>query len=636
MENAATNQQRLKSAFSSLLTGTRRYFSKAVAAAAALEMLCCASAGSAWAQQDPTQQQGQSSYGQGGAGAPQATPSSSANQPAYPQGAGPTPPGYSDRSLPTVTEEPTTNAPAPSAPKTPKSVLDTRVTVRVKAAPLGAFLDAIAAQAKVNFIVAEGVQDKKVTAFLQNVTVREALQVLLEMKGLTYERIGKSSTYLVLARSVKARNWIVKIYTLNWIPLIPLQSLQSAQQSITPMTGGSAMGGGGGGMGMGMGGGGMGGMGGGGMGGMGGGGMGGMGGGGMGGMGGGGMGGSGGNNSGVVIMNILKTIIGNSGAVAVDPRTNSLIVTGTPEIFPQVEDIIDALDKKVPQVLIEAQVVEIDANKANDLGLEWGGPNGGLATFTGGERDTTFPMILPSNLSNLALFNPNPSVISQLAMMGGQMMNQSQNVGLGGSNSSVTSGSLNLNQTGVLTSVLNLQQLTVVLRALVSRTEARFLGKPKVLTLNNQPAVVQIAAKTAVDVMQAVTSGFGSGTSQAGATVDRTTTGVILSVTPQVNKDGYVTMYVQPQFVNTQTSPLSSSAQPIQDPLSRSVSTVVRIKNGQTLVLGGLLESNKNKVVRKVPLLGYIPIIGWFFTSTQASTTNTDLVVFITPTIMLD
>lgn len=350
----------------------------------------------------------------------------------------------------------------------------------------------------------------------------------------------------------------------------------------------------------------------------------------------GGMGGSGGNNNSVVIINVLKTVIGTSGAVAVDPRTNSLIVTGTPEIFPQVEDIIDALDRKVSQVLIEAQVVEIDANKANDLGLEWGGPNGELGTFTGGQRDTTFPMILPSNLSHLTFMTPNPTVISQLAMMGGMQMNQSQNVGLGGTSAATTSGSLNLNQTGVLTSVLNLQQLSVVLRALVERSEARFLGKPKILTLNNQPAVVQIAAKTAVDVMQAVTSGFGQGTSQSGATVDRTTTGVILSVTPQVNKDGYITMYVQPQYINTQASALSSATQPIQDPISRSVSTVVRVKNGQTLVLGGLLESNKQKTVRKVPLLGYIPIIGWLFTSTQSSSINTDLVLFITPTIMMD
>ncbi|UPT75917.1 MAG: STN domain-containing protein [Elusimicrobiota bacterium] len=100
--------------------------------------------------------------------------------------------------------------------------LDMRVTVRVKGAPLATFLDTISAQAKVNFIITEGLESKRVTAFLQNVTVREALQVLLEIKGLTYQQIGKSNTYVVTPRSKQVENLITRIYTLSFIPLIPL------------------------------------------------------------------------------------------------------------------------------------------------------------------------------------------------------------------------------------------------------------------------------------------------------------------------------------------------------------------------------------------------------------------------------
>jgi hypothetical protein len=94
-------------------------------------------------------------------------------------------------------------ASAPSRGGTTASLapLDMRVTVRVKGAPLATFLDTISAQAKVNFIITEGLESKRVTAFLQNVTVREALQVLLEIKGLTYQQIGKSNTYVVTPRS---------------------------------------------------------------------------------------------------------------------------------------------------------------------------------------------------------------------------------------------------------------------------------------------------------------------------------------------------------------------------------------------------------------------------------------------------
>ncbi|MBI4424648.1 MAG: secretin and TonB N-terminal domain-containing protein, partial [Elusimicrobia bacterium] len=112
-------------------------------------------------------------------------------------------------------------APTPPAPP-PSSPLETRVTVRVKDAPLATFLDTISAQAKVNFIITEGLTSKRVTAFLQNVTVREALQILLEIKGLTYQQIGRSNTYVVSPRSATAPNNITRIYTLSHVPLIPI------------------------------------------------------------------------------------------------------------------------------------------------------------------------------------------------------------------------------------------------------------------------------------------------------------------------------------------------------------------------------------------------------------------------------
>lgn len=118
-------------------------------------------------------------------------------------------------------------APAPPGAFNP---LETRVSIRVKEAPLATFLDSISAQAKVNFIITEGLEQKRVTAFLQNVTVREALQILLEIKGLTYQQIGRSNTYVVSPRSKTAPNRITRIYNLSHIPLIPLE--QSAGQAV--------------------------------------------------------------------------------------------------------------------------------------------------------------------------------------------------------------------------------------------------------------------------------------------------------------------------------------------------------------------------------------------------------------------
>ena len=95
-------------------------------------------------------------------------------------------------------------------------------------------------------------------------------------------------------------------------------------------------------------------------------------------------------------------------------------------------------------------------------------------------------------------------------------------------------------------------------------------------------------------------------------------------------------MLLEPSFSDVQEAAVSRESNPVFNPIKRSAKTMVRIKNGHTLVLGGLLRSAENKVVRKVPFLGYIPILGWLFTSTKNSRKNTDLVIFITPTIVSD
>jgi type II secretory pathway component GspD/PulD (secretin) len=330
----------------------------------------------------------------------------------------------------------------------------------------------------------------------------------------------------------------------------------------------------------------------------------------------------------VPIVPVLRSVLSKNGALALEPRTNSLIVTDIPEVFPQVEQIIAELDRKVPQVMIEAQIVEIDSTRERDLGFEWGGADGQLAQFTGGQRDTSFPMNLSSNLSSTHFFDPFIPGVSQYTSA------------IAGANSATsnatTSPTLQSQVVGnIKSSLLDLTSLQITLRALVSHSEARFLGKPKILTLNNKAAVMQIASEQAMG-MELSNSGGGSGVTTQVSQPQRYTTGLVLKVTPQINKEGYITMLIQPSYTDAQASVISTQAQPIFDPVTRGVSTLVRVRNGQTLVIGGLLQSTETKVVRKVPLLGYIPLIGWFFTSSSDQRQNTDLVVFLTPTIVSD
>ncbi|NLO91633.1 MAG: hypothetical protein GX410_06550 [Elusimicrobia bacterium] len=444
------------------------------------------------------------------------------------------------------------------------SPLQKRVTLVVNNVPLTAFLNSISMQAKLNFIVAKDVENEKITASLRGVTVQEALQILLQVRGLSYQRIGSTSTYLITKRATTAPNVITKIYTLNYISLIDSNSLAGSGSALSSGDSGGGGGGGGGSM-MSLGG-----------------------------------GDSSRSGTGVEIIAVIKGMLTSKGKLSIEPRTNGLIITDVPDVFPQIDALIAELDRKTPQILIEAQIVEVNTDRINELGIDWGGSSGQMVQFVGGSRNTDY--FLKDGFFDNGWKTFFPSADTE--------------------NGAITPG------------YLSLAQLQVIFRALVSRTEARFLGKPKVVTMNNKPATISLLKHAAVGLKSDV-SGSGS-VGQTTQEAEREWVGLELQVVPQVNKEGYITMLVVPHFSDVVASAITVNNIAYQDKIERTVKTLVRVKNGQTVVLGGMLYSKDNKVVRKVPLLGYIPIIGWFFSSTSARKQNTDVVMFITPTILVD
>ncbi len=464
------------------------------------------------------------------------------------------------------------------------SPLDKKIgPIRLKDAPLTSFLDLISAQSGVNFIVSDDVIKTNVTVFLKRTSVREALEILLRVKGLTYQRIGKSDTYIIMKRTAVQPNLVTKIYTLNYIPLISLteksditqqenaslqsQSIQNSdsQPQEQQEKGGK----------------------------------------------------EGGSETSIGIVKILKSVLTKKyGSIAVDPRTNSVIVTDVPEVFPQIEQIIAELDKKAPQILIEARIVEINTDRLNELGIEWGGSRGELAYYAGPARLTDWPMG-----KHLTEFFP-------------KMPESEGSVG-GASSIDPIFATGQRSPDGVFYGVFSLAQMQAIFRALVSRGEARYLGTPKIVAMNNKTSIITISREAAVATQTTVVSAGGSaGSSSTG--VERKNVGLTLRVTPQVNKEGYITMLVQPVYSDVTSSVITVQGVNVLDPITRGATTMVRVKNGQTVVIGGMLSSTEQKIVKKVPLLGYIPVIGWLFTSTTTRRTNTDLVIFLTPTILVD
>ncbi len=478
------------------------------------------------------------------------------------------------------------------------SPLDRKVTIRVNNVPIGTFLNSISAQSKINFIMGQEFSEKKVSASLTNVTVREALDTLLRVQGLTYQRIGKSDSYVITKRSEEAPDAVTKVYTLNYVSLQGQSSVAQDMKSIMPSdVTSSAIGGGSttnnifdvGGSGA-------------------------MGGGGGGSM----MGGSssGGGEGSSAILTIIKSVLTKNGKIAIDARTNKLIITDVPEVFPQVESILAELDVKAPQILIEAQIVEVSKGSGYDIGFKWNTQ----ATLTGGGTELPWNYWAGNN-------TPNASAPTGLLkwLMGPSKWDEETVTNPDGSETTT----YNLNVEGTSPKI-DFSTFNVMFQAMMSNGEARSLGKPKVITVNNNSAIITSSREAAVST---VTQQNGTGDGyQSTSGVERRRIGLTLTVTPQVNKEGYVTLTVQPSYTDLVASEGSASGN--FDPVTRAISTQVRVKSGQTVVLGGLLQSTEKETVSKVPLLGQIPIIGWFFTHKSKTKSTTDLVIFITPTVL--
>ncbi len=458
------------------------------------------------------------------------------------------------------------------------SPLDRKVSIRVSNVPISVFLNSITTQAKINFIMSEEFANKKVTASLTRVTVREALDTLLRVHGLAYQRIGKSDSYVVTKRSNDAPDTITKIYTLSYISLSGVGGGSGSASGelnslLSPGSSSGDMGGG---------------------------------------VGGGATssGSTGGSDGASEITGIIKSMMSSVGRIATDPRTNKLIITDVPEVFPPIENILAELDVRPPQILIEAQIVEVNKSSGLNLGFEYGGSDGTLVSATGPSRTFDLDYVRGTGIKGWNYIFPKSDSSS--------------------SSSGGGSGGEGEDSDGDEAGVLNFAAFNIVLKTLLTRGEAKYLGKPKVVTLNNKTATITTSTDATVGYTQSLSgSGDTQMTTQA---AERKQVGLTLQVTPQVNREGYVTLFVQPTYSDV----ISSGFENSKDTVTRAASTLVRVKNGQTVVIGGLLTSRETEQVRKVPLLGDIPILGWLFTSKTSTKSTTDLVIFITPTVLAE
>jgi len=148
------------------------------------------------------------------------------------------------------------------------------------------------------------------------------------------------------------------------------------------------------------------------------------------------------------------------------------------------------------------------------------------------------------------------------------------------------------------------------------------LAKPKIMVVNNESAEIKISADTAIGTVTTETAEAGTISTSA----ERVETGVILEVTPTINKDNYITMTLKPEVSRVQSSNVSG----YYDPAKRSAKTTVMMRDGQTIAIGGLLKTAITDNKRAVPVLSKVPLLGNLFKSKDFQDITTEIIIFVT------
>lgn len=286
----------------------------------------------------------------------------------------------------------------------------------------------------------------------------------------------------------------------------------------------------------------------------------------------------------------VKTVLSKrpDASLVVDERTNSIMIRDVKKAVEDASILVAKLDSRTPQVLIESNLIETTPTYARSLGFrfQFSTPGGTTFTSAAGAGDPYVPTL----------------------------------AGLGGTVSVIQSA------------VGGLRNLSSALEAAEKEGNIRIISRPSVVTLNNVPSTIRSERILRIQLPASTNIATGSGSSAAGAAVatEKVPIGIILTVTPQVSNDGYVLMNIN---VKSSTLGAQSQGSIIPDELNREAVANVLVKDGETIVIGGILKDTSQDSMSGVPYLKDIPVLGWLFKNYRVQKDFEELMVFITPRV---
>ena len=304
-----------------------------------------------------------------------------------------------------------------------------------------------------------------------------------------------------------------------------------------------------------------------------------------------------------VIEGTIKKSLSPRGETVTDARTNTLIVKDIARNVDEVVSLIKLLDKPIPQIMIEARIVQANTNFSKQVGVQWGGKFNADAAH-GNPTGLVFP--------NSIAATGGPSMGATPSGNGNFLVNMpaAAGAGTGGGAIGLTFGSINKS--------LNLD---LVLSALESTGEGKVISSPRVSALDNKEAKIE----------QGVSIPF-STTSAGGTQIQFVDAKLSLVVTPHATPDNKIFLKIQATKNAPDTSLLGASGQP--SIAKAEATTEILLADGETAVIGGILILEKNDSYVKVPFFGDIPLIGWLFKTKTNTETKQELLIFVTPRLV--
>jgi len=329
--------------------------------------------------------------------------------------------------------------------------------------------------------------------------------------------------------------------------------------------------------------------------------------------------------------------------VVAEPVTNSLVLSATPRFFEEVRGIIDQLDARPPMVMIQVLIASIELGNTNEFGIE-----------LGLQDSVLFDRSILSNLQTTSTTLPNGTTTSQVVSANntpgfnfnngdplgnsglGTTLHPTNVGGQGLSNFAVGRTNSQLGYGGLVLSAAS-ENVSAMLRALAENHRVEILQRPQIMTLDNQPAFIQVGQR--VPRITAVSNNALTGNTNS-ITLDNV--GLILGVTPRISPDGLVVMQIDSEKSDLQSDatgiPIftSPTGQVIRSPIinATTAQTTVAAMSEQTIVIGGLITKSQTKTHRSVPVLGDIPLLGNLFRYDGTSENRTELLIIMTPHIV--